>query len=211
MYTPEFSRVDDDTQIRAMVAAIGSAQLVTGGDGGFPTATLLPILWSGDTVIAHMARANPHWRNLSPATPALLICSGPEAYVSPAWYATKRTHGRVVPTWNYGAVHLSGSVHVRHDPAWLRDAVERLTDQHESRRHAPWHVTDAPPDYLRGQLNGIVGIEVTVLRVEAKAKLSQNRSVLDQQGVITGLQDEQPGTGAAAVAAAMIQSPATDR
>jgi transcriptional regulator len=186
VYVPPANRLDDDAAVRALVASVASAELVTVGQDGFPTSTLLPILWDGDTVIAHMARANPQWRAIDDS-PALLICAGDQAYVSPSWYAAKAEHGRVVPTWNYSAVHLTGTVRVHDDPDWVRSAVERLTVAHESGRAQPWQVTDAPEAYITGQLRGIVGIEVAVLRVEAKAKLSQNRSAADRRGVVEGL------------------------
>ncbi|CAN5510670.1 FMN-binding negative transcriptional regulator [soil metagenome] len=187
MYVPPANRLDDEAAVRAMVAAVGTAEFVTVAEDGFPTSTLLPILWEGDTVIAHLARANPQWRALTEDSPALLICAGDQAYISPSWYAAKAEHGRVVPTWNYSAVHLTGTVRVHDDPEWCRTAVERLTVAHESDRAQPWQVTDAPAAYITGQLRGIVGIEVAVHRVEAKAKLSQNRSLDDRRGVVAGL------------------------
>lgn len=190
MYVPPFNNVTDESQIRAMVSVIASAQLVSLGDDGFPTATLLPILWEGDTVVAHMARANPHWRALEVSDRVLLICSGPEAYISPSWYAAKAEHGRVVPTWNYSAVHLTGAARVIHDVGWLRTAVDKLTIAHETGRPEPWHVGDAPQAYISGQLAGIVGIEISVTGVQAKAKLSQNRSAADRRGVVDGLRTE---------------------
>jgi transcriptional regulator len=202
MYIPPFNALDDEAQIRAMVAGISSAQFVTTGDDGFPTATLLPIVWEQGTVVAHIARANPQWRTLVDDSPVLLICAGPQAYISPSWYAAKYEHGRVVPTWNYSAVHLSGTVRVHHEPQWLYDAVDRLTAEHEHSRAEPWQPTDAPGPYIQGQLAGIVGLEITVQRVEAKAKLSQNRSPADRRGVVAGLRGE-GGAEAAAVAAAM--------
>jgi transcriptional regulator len=202
MYVPPFNTVDDEAQVRAMVAAAGSAQFVTTSEGGYPLATLLPILWEGPTVVAHLARANTHWRQLETDAPALLICSLPEAYITPTWYAAKYEHGRVVPTWNYSAVHLSGTVTVHHDRDWLLQAVTRLTDAHEHGRQNRWRVTDAPERYVQGQLKGIVGLEISVQRVEAKAKLSQNRSDADQRGVIDGLRAEHR-TGASDVADAM--------
>jgi transcriptional regulator len=120
-------------------------------------------------------------------SPALLICSGPEAYISPSWYAAKAEHGRVVPTWNYSAVHLSGTVRVHEDREWLRDVVMRLTGVHEDGRSEPWQPSDAPERYIDGQLAGIVGLEITISRVEGKAKLSQNRSKADRRGVVAGL------------------------
>lgn len=198
MYVPPANRLDDHREIRALVAAAGTADFVT-VDNGVPVSTLLPVVWEADTVIAHIAKANPQWRSITDGAPALLICTGPQAYISPSWYATKAEHGRVVPTWNYSAVHLTGTVTLHHDPDWLRTAVDTLTGRHEDPREHPWHTTDAPEQYVRGQLNGIVGIEVTVHTVEGKAKLSQNRSAADQQGVIAGLRHD----GHTAVARAM--------
>jgi len=187
MYTPPFNAVRDDDEVRAMVAAARTGWLVTLGEDGFPVATLLPIMWHGDTVIAHMAKANHQWEAISPDTPALIIVGGAEAYVSPSWYAAKAEHGKVVPTWNYSAVHLSGTLTVHTDAGWLREAVTDLTHVHESGRAHPWQVTDAPDPYVEGQLRGIVGIEMAVTRVEGKAKFSQNRSEADRHGVVEGL------------------------
>jgi len=187
MYVPHVHAVDDEAELRAMVAAFGSAELITTGPDGYPLATLLPVLWRGDRVIAHMARANQHWKAIAPGSKALLLCGGPQAYVSPSWYAAKAEHGRVVPTWNYSAVHLTGTVTVTEDAGWLREAVTLLTDAHEQPRDEPWHVTDAPADYVDKQLRAIVGIDIAVERVEGKAKHSQNRSEDDQLGVIAGL------------------------
>lgn len=184
---PRFNQVESEADIRAMVAQVGAAELITTGDDGYPRATLLPVLWEGDRVIAHFARANPHWQTIAPDAPALLVCAGAQAYVSPAWYATKAEHGRVVPTWNYSSVHLTGRVRLHDDVAWLRDAVTRLTDRHESGRADRWHVGDAPAAYIDGQLRGIVGVEMSVEKVEGKAKLSQNRSEDDRRGVVEGL------------------------
>jgi transcriptional regulator len=164
MYTPSFNRIDDEHQIRCFVAAARTAEFVTVDPDGLPVATLLPIMWDGDTVVAHMARANPQWKSIEPASPVLLICTGPQAYVSPSWYAAKAEHGRVVPTWNYSAVHLSGTVKVHENRDWLRDAVTRLTGMHEHGRSEPWQPSDAPPRYIEGQLAGIVGLEIAVER-----------------------------------------------
>lgn len=202
IYIPPVNAVEDDAEIRAMVAAYGAAELITTGADGYPRATLLPILWEGDVVVAHLARANPHWREITDDTPALLVCGGPQAYVSPTWYASKAEHGRVVPTWNYSSVHLTGLARVHDDPGWLREVVTRLTDHHESGRDAPWQVADAPTSYVAGQLRAIVGVEVRIERVAAKAKLSQNRSEADRRGVVDGLETEH-APGAARVARAM--------
>ncbi|MFI5508546.1 FMN-binding negative transcriptional regulator [Mycobacterium sp. NPDC051804] len=202
MYVPSFNRIDDDGEIRRFVASARSAEFVTVDPDGVPVATLLPIMWSDDIVVAHIARANPQWKAITRDSPALLICSGPQAYVSPSWYAAKAEHGRVVPTWNYSAVHLSGTVRVHEDREWLRDVVTRLTGVHEDTRDEPWQVSDAPAQYIHGQLGGIVGLEITVTRVEGKAKLSQNRSEADRRGVVAGLLSEEDHE-AADVAAAM--------
>jgi transcriptional regulator len=199
VYIPRHFRLDDPAEVLALVASAGSADLVTAGPEGVPVATLLPVVWQPerDRVIAHMARANPHWKLIEGDTPALAIVNAAQAYVSPAWYAAKVEHGRVVPTWNYSAVHLTGTVRVHDDVDWVRDAVTLLTGVHESARQPGWAVTDAPERYIEGQLRGIVGIELTVTGVEAKAKLSQNRSDADRAGVVAGLRAEPGGDGVA--------------
>jgi transcriptional regulator len=204
MYLPRHFQIQDRDDIEALVRSVGAADLVTIGPDGIPEATRVPILWDGrtGTVFAHLARANPQWRNVSETSPALLIVTAQEAYVSPNWYPSKAVDGRVVPTWNYSAVHLTGTITVHDDVEFVRDVVTRLTDAHESGRAAPWAVTDAPDPYIERQLRAIVGITVHVSRIEAKAKLSQNRSAADQAGVLAGLLAES-GPLAASVAAAM--------
>jgi transcriptional regulator len=183
----------EDDEARRLVAAVGSAQLITVTDEGYPAATLLPVLWSDDRLVFHMARANRHWRAIRPGSAALAVISGAEAYVSPAWYPSKSEHGRVVPTWNYSAVHVTGRAEVHDDADWLREAVTRLTDTHEQSRDEPWAVDDAPDRYIDKQLHAIVGIELVIERVEAKAKLSQNKDDADFGGVISGLRREGAG------------------
>lgn len=204
MYVPQFNVVDDEAEIRRMVVAARAGWLVTVGEAGVPTATLLPIMWEDSTIIAHMAKANPQWRAIDPEAPALVIVPGPDAYISPTWYPAKAEHGRVVPTWNYTAVHLTGTARARHEASWVRRAVTELTRVHEGARRTPWSVTDAPEDYIDSQLRAIVGVELDIHRVEAKAKLSQNRSAADRHGVIAGLTDENDGD-AHAIAATMRQ------
>jgi transcriptional regulator len=193
VYVPRFNALDDADEIRRLVTSVGSAQLVTIGPDGYPAATLLPVLWDDDRLVLHMARANEHWRAIEPGAPALAVVTGPEAYVSPGWYASKAEHGRVVPTWNYSAVQFTGRVDVHTDPAWLLDAVTRLTDAHERGRSDSWSVDDAPAQYVEKQLRAIVGIEFAIERVEAKAKLSQNRDDADFAGVVAGLRREGAG------------------
>jgi transcriptional regulator len=186
LYVPRFNMMDAD-DVRPFVDAVGTAQLVTVGEDGVPDATFLPVLWEGDRLVGHLARANGHWRRILDGSPALAIVTGPDAYVSPSWYAAKAEHGKVVPTWNYTVVHLRGHVTVHDDAEWVRGLVTRLTDRHEGRRAEPWAVTDAPADYVAKNLRPIVGIEVSISQVEAKAKLSQNRSDEDRAGVAAGL------------------------
>src|SRR5690348_4128463 len=107
MYVPRPNVIDDETEVRALVAAVAAAELITTGPDGYPLATLLPIIWREDIVIAHMARANRHWQHIAPDSPVLIVCDGPDAYISPSWYPAKAEHGRVVPTWNYSSVHLT--------------------------------------------------------------------------------------------------------
>lgn len=190
LYVPHFNQMPED-EVRGFVDAVGVAQVVTVADDGTPDATLLPVLWDGDRLLGHVARANGHWRRIVEGSAALAVVTGPDAYVSPAWYASKREHGRVVPTWNYSAVHLRGTVHVHQDEHFLRDVVTRLTERHESGRGAPWAVTDAPEEYVSGQLRAVVGLEIRVAEVEGKAKLSQNRSADDRAGVAAGLREQE--------------------
>lgn len=190
MYVPTYNAMPDLAETQAFVLAQRVGQLVTVGRDGAPDATLLPVLWEGDRVIAHLARNNPHWERITAGNQGLVVVSGPDAYISPSWYASKREHGRVVPTWNYSAVHLSGPVRVVDDPAWVLEAVTRLTERHEGGRPDPWQVTDAPTRFVASRLRAIVGVELTVTSVEGKAKLSQNRSDADRRGAIEGLRTE---------------------
>ncbi len=193
MYVPHFNALEEADELRALVAAVGSAHLVTVGADGYPLATLLPIIWDGERLVFHMARANPHWREIEPDSPALAVVTGPEAYVSPAWYASKEEHGRVVPTWNYSAVEFTGRVDVHEDAGWLREAVTSLTDLHEEPRSQRWSVTDAPATYVEKQLRAIVGVEMRIESVQGKSKLSQNKSEEDRAGVVRGLRSEGGG------------------
>jgi transcriptional regulator len=135
----------------------------------------------------HLARANPFWRALQPGTSVLTLFRGAAHYVSPSWYAAKREHGRVVPTWNYALVQVRGTIRFIQDPQWLAALVAALTDEHERTRAAPWRVSDAPPDYVAGMLRGIVGFEIEIGAIEGKFKSSQNRSAADRAGVRAGL------------------------
>lgn len=186
LYVPRVNSMAAD-DVRPFVAAVATAQLVTVGADGAPDATFLPVLWEGDRLVGHIARANAHWRRMLEDSPALAVVTGPDTYVSPGWYASKAEHGRVVPTWNYSVVHLRGRLRIHDDPDWVHALVTRLTDRHEQPRDEPWQVTDAPEDYVTKNLRPIVGVELAVESVEAKTKLSQNRSDEDRAGVAQGL------------------------
>jgi transcriptional regulator len=140
------------------------------------------------TLRGHVSRANSVWQTVSPAVEALAIFQGPDHYITPAWYATKRDTGKVVPTWNYAVVHAYGSLRIMDDPVWLRALVERLTNRHEAERPEPWRVTDAPADYIAAMVRAIVGIELPITRLVGKWKVSQNKSAPDRAGVADGLQ-----------------------
>jgi len=142
------------------------------------------------TLRGHVARANSFWRKVSPDSEVLAIFQGPDAYIRPDWYPTKRETGKVAPTWNYAVVHAYGPLRVIEDRTRLRELVERLTDHHERERPDPWKVTDAPEDYVEARLGEIVGIEIPITRLIGKWKTSQNRGPADRDGVIAGLLQE---------------------
>ncbi|HZV26330.1 MAG TPA: FMN-binding negative transcriptional regulator [Acidothermaceae bacterium] len=206
MYIPAHFAADDLEQVAAFVEHVGAADFVT-FDGAELTASLLPVIWDRSVgengrLLAHLALTNQQWKTALPDVPALAIVHGLQAYISPTWYASTAEHGRVVPTWNYQAVHFTGVLTFHPDAEWLRAVVKQLTDKYEAHRANRWYVEDAPDAYIEGQLRGIVGIEMTITKVEAKNKLSQNRSMADQLGAIDGLMSE-PDPQAQEIAAAM--------
>ena len=191
LYNPSAFRVDDLTKLHDHIDNTGLATLVTVGADG-PLVSHVPLLLDrtrGEkgTLIGHVAKANPQWRDSDPAKPAVAIFMGPDAYVTPSWYPSKQRHGRVVPTWNYTTVHGRGTLQFFDDPVRLRIIVERLTDKHEGRRAQPWKVSDAPARFIDSQLAAIVGFELLVTSLEGKYKLSQNREPADRAGVVEGL------------------------
>ncbi|MCY1437182.1 Protease synthase and sporulation protein PAI 2 [compost metagenome] len=191
MYLPSAFRQDDPAEMLRLIAETRLATLVTSGERGLQASHLPLLLEPGEgehgTLYGHLARANPQWRELAAGAEALLIFQGPDAYVSPAFYPAKAEHGKVVPTWNYIAVHAYGQAEVIEDASRLLDIVSRLTRQHEGEREQPWAVSDAPADYIAGMLRAIVGFRLPIERLEGKWKLSQNRSQADLQGVRQGL------------------------
>ena len=190
MYVPPAFKDDDVESIRATIRSARLANLVTATAEG-PIATPLPLFLdetegTHGVLYGHLAKANPQWR-LTPNGEALAIFMGPEAYVTPSWYATKQETGKVVPTWNYIAVHAYGPVEFFQEPDRLLDVVTRLTNKHETSRARPWAVSDAPADFIAAQLRGIVGLRIPVTRFEGKRKMSQNRPEADRVGVARGL------------------------
>jgi transcriptional regulator len=191
MYVPghfEESRVD---VLHQLMRAEPFAMLVTMGASGL-NANHLPLELDPDpapfgTLRGHVSRANEVWRTSDATVDALVVFQGPQRYITPAWYPTKEETGKVVPTWNYVVVHAYGTPRFVDDPAWLRAHVERLTTIHEADRERPWQVSDAPDDYVTGQIRGIVGFELAITRLSGKWKVSQNRGEADRAGVTTGL------------------------
>jgi transcriptional regulator len=208
MYIPSHFREERLDVIQALVRAHSLATLVTMSSGAL-TANHIPMLLDPapapyGTLWGHVARANPVWREADSDVAALAIFAGPEGYVSPSWYETKKRTGKVVPTWNYAAVHASGRLEFFHDAERLRELVRALTDVNEAKFEHPWSIDDAPADYLDNMLNSIVGIQIRIERLEAKWKMSQNRPVEDQRTVVEAL--EQSGSDDAAEMAAIIHT-----
>ena len=185
MYLPKHFAVDDADQIAAFVARCGAADLVSVDSAGQPVATLMPCIWEpaadgAGTLYMHMSRANEQWKSIAEGGRGLAIVHGEQAYITPSSYPSKADTGKVVPTWNYTAVHFTGVLSVSHDPDYLLDVVSRLTDRFEAHQSQPWHVTDAPQDFVAAQLRAIVAVTMAVDGVQAKAKLGQNRSDEDR-------------------------------
>jgi transcriptional regulator len=139
------------------------------------------------TLRAHVARANPIVRNCAEGSDVLAVFQGPQAYVTPSWYPSKREHGKVVPTWNYAVVHARGAIRFHDDPVWLRGQLDMLTTRQEAPRSEPWSIDDAPDDFMQRQMRGIVGIEIEIVSLDGKWKMSQNKDAADRVGVRDGL------------------------
>jgi len=194
VYVPAYF-TPDDASVRELLLNHGAVDLITSTPTGL-RATMLPMIYVAPTdsveegslglLLGHFARKNDHWKQ-PVIGEALAIVRGPDSYITPTWYATKKEHGRVVPTWNYITAHVYGQLVLHDDPAWVEQNVRQLADKHESGRQPEWEVDDAPAAYISGQLRAIVGVELRISRIDAKFKLSQNRSKEDVAGVITGL------------------------
>ncbi|HEX2189150.1 MAG TPA: FMN-binding negative transcriptional regulator [Longimicrobiaceae bacterium] len=191
MYIPPSNAESRPEVLFDFVESHPFAALVTSGPGGL-FATHLPLVLDrgrGESGVlqGHVARANPHHRPAHASAEALVIFSGPDAYVTPAWYPAKAEHGRVVPTWNYVAVHAYGTLRFIDDPEFLQLHLEALTARHERGREQPWSVQDAPADFIGRLQRAIVGLEIEITRLEGKWKMSQNRPAEDVEGVVRGL------------------------
>jgi transcriptional regulator len=193
MYNPPLFKEDRIEVLHDAIRRAGLVTLVTQTADGL-IASHAPMLLDLEpapygTLVGHLARPNPQARGA--IGEGLAIFQGPDAYITPSWYATKRQNGKVVPTWNYVAIHAHGAVEFFNDPERLRDVVTRLTERQEAGRVQPWAVTDAPADFIDGMLKGIVGFAMPIARLEGKWKMSQNRPAEDRAGVISGLEAEQ--------------------
>ena len=192
MYIP---RANEETRIpvlHALLKAHPLAALVTLNASGL-IASHIPMVLETDgyefgILRAHISRANTQWRDLNDTVDTLAIFAGPHHYISPSWYPGKLDDGKEVPTWNYAVVHVYGPLKVIHDASWLLTHLETLTDTHEATFPKPWKVSDAPEPFIQSLLNGIVGLELPIRRLEGKWKVSQNRTEPDREGVIAGLE-----------------------
>ena len=191
MYVPEHFRETRIEVLQAFVTQHPLATLVALTSEGL-TANHIPLQAQlaapgGGWLRGHIARANSLWRELKPDAQVLAVFTGPDSYVSPNWYPSKREHGKVVPTWNYATVHVRGPIRFIDDATWLRQFVGTLTDSHERGAPQPWHVSDAPADYIAGMLRAIVGFEIRIADIVGKFKGSQNRSLADRAAVHAAL------------------------
>ena len=201
MYMPSYFKETRSEALHALMRAYPFATLVTHGDAGL-AANHLPFELVGDHLHGHVARGNELAR--ADGAEVLVIFRGPEGYVSPNWYPSKHETGREVPTWNYAVIHVHGRLRVVEDHTWLRQLLERLTDRHEAGQPKPWHVSDAPADHIEKSLGGIVGLEISIDRIEGKFKLSQNHPAANRAGVVEGLR-QRSSRGDAELADLMLQ------
>ena len=220
MYLPSHFEESRPEVLHTFIRKYPLGLLITHGASGLQ-ADPIPFMLEPErgphgTLIAHVARANPLWRESRTDIESMVVFQGPQAYISPAWYATKQETGKVVPTWNYCVVQARGRLRAIDDPAWVHRLVSRLTDRHEAERaglpSAPWKVTDAPDDYIASMQRAIVGIEIELTALQGKWKLSQNRSEADRAGVVAGLAQQgadEAGAGVATLVATSLTTPGT--
>ncbi|OGA52561.1 MAG: transcriptional regulator [Betaproteobacteria bacterium RIFCSPLOWO2_12_FULL_63_13] len=207
MYVPRHFAGSDPDRMRQLVRAHPLGVLVTLTPDGLD-ANHIPFLLHDDPaphgeLHGHIARANPLWRDHYGDLQALVIFRGPEHYVSPSWYASKKESAKVVPTWNYAVVHAHGRLRIVEDPVWIRAHLEEMTGRQEAKRRDPWALTDAPADYIEKMMSAIVGLEIRLTHLVGKFKLSQNRTDRDRDGVVDGLLQE--GTESAKEMARLVR------
>ncbi len=193
MYLPTAHRFADDEALFHLMAAHPLGAWVCQAEGAL-VANHLPFVLDRvggahgrGRLRAHVARGNAIWRALGGGAPSVVLFQGPQAYISPGWYPGTATHGRVVPTWNYAVAHVHGRARAVDDAAWLRDLLQGLTATHEAGRPQPWQMADAPADYIAALLRAVVGIEITIDRVEGRLKASQDEAEPDRRGTVAGL------------------------
>ncbi|OGA00418.1 MAG: transcriptional regulator [Betaproteobacteria bacterium RIFCSPLOWO2_02_FULL_62_17] len=191
MYVPKYFEESDTAVLHALIQSHPLGAWVTQGNGEL-TVNHIPFLvdpsrGANGTLMGHVARANDVWQSYSKDILSVVVFQGPQAYITPSWYPSKRAHGKAVPTWNYAVVHAHGMPNAIEDREWLLRHVSQLTDMQESQQAVPWKVSDAPPDYIDTMLRSIVGIEMPISSLAGKWKLSQNRPPADKPGIIAGL------------------------
>ena len=191
MYLPKHFEVSDPVRLREFMQAHPLATLVVADASGL-SADHIPLMVTGSDasgwkLAGHVARANPLWEKVAAGIDCLAIFHGPQHYISPNCYATKKENGKVVPTWNYEVVHVQGRLRAVDDVEWLREFLQRLTETHEADQPKPWQVEDAPEEYLQRMLQAVVGIEIEIVTLTGKAKVSQNQPKANQESVISAL------------------------
>lgn len=194
MYIPSSFRESSIEQLHDLIVKHPLGLLVTHGDNGLEASPIPFLLYADEgkygKLRAHLAKANPHWKSLGEHTECLVVFQGPDGYVTPSWYPSKAETNKVVPTWNYATVQVWGRATVIEDVAWLRRQLDDLTACQEMLRPQPWSVSDAPTDYITTQMKAIIGIEISINRIDGKWKMSQNKEDADREGVIAGMRSD---------------------
>jgi transcriptional regulator len=194
MYIPSSFRERSIEQLHDLIVKHPLGLLITHGDNGLEASPIPFLLYADEgkygKLRAHLAKANPHWKSLAEHTECLVVFQGPDGYVTPSWYPSKAKTHKVVPTWNYATVQVRGHAAVIEDAAWLRRQLDDLTACQEMLRPQPWSVSDAPTDYITTQMNAIIGIEISINRIDGKWKMSQNKEDADREGVIAGMRSD---------------------
>ena len=191
MYIPRHNEEKRVSAMHSLIVSRPLGTLVTLGASGL-FASHIPMILEADgsqfgVLKGHISRANTQWQDFVPTVDALAIFAGHQHYITPNWYPGTREHGKEVPTWNYVVVHAYGPLKIIQDDHWLLTNVEKLTNIHEAASPNPWKVSDAPEDFIKSQLKGIVGLELPIQRLEGKWKVSQNRTERERNGVVNGL------------------------